>query len=114
MAVKATSKGVTISPKKIRRILDNVRGKKVEAALEVLRFLTTPAAKEVAKSVKSAASNAENNNMMSPEELKIVEIRADAGPSLKRFRARSRGRASRIIKRSSHITVIVDDEGGAS
>ncbi len=94
--------------------MDNVRGKKAEAALEALRFLTTPAAKEVAKAVKSAASNAENNNMMSPEELRIVEIRADVGPTLKRFRARSRGRASRIIKRSSHITVIVDEEGGNS
>ena len=114
MPIKSISKGVTISPKKVRRILGNVRGKKVETALEILRFLITPAAKEVAKAIKSAASNAENNNMMSQEDLRIVDIRADAGPSLKRFRARSRGRASSIIKRSSHITVLVDEEGGAS
>ena len=114
MAVKAVAKNIGMSPKKMRRILSTVRGKKVEAALEILRFLPSPAAKAVAKVVKSAANNAENNNMMSPEELRIVEIRADVGPTLKRFRARSRGRASRIIKRSSHITVIVDEEGGNS
>jgi large subunit ribosomal protein L22 len=114
MSIKSISKGVTISPKKVRRILGNVKGKKVETALEILKFLTTPAAKEVAKAIKSAASNAENNNMLSMEDLKIVDIRADVGPTLKRFRARARGRAGRIIKRSSHITVLVDEEGGAS
>ena len=113
MAVRALAKNVGISPKKVRRVVDTIRGKKVEAALEVLGFLPTPAAKEVAKLVKSAANNAENNNMMSQGDLKIVEIHADAGPSLRRMRARSRGRASRIIKRSSHITVLVDEEEGS-
>ena len=112
MAVKAVAKNVGISPKKVRRVVDTIRGKNVEAALEVLAFLPSPAAKEVAKLVKSAANNAENNNMMSPGDLKIVEIHADAGPSLRRIRARSRGRAGRITKRSSHITVLVDEGEG--
>ena len=112
MAVKAVAKNVSISPKKMRRVLKIVRGQKVETALQILGFLPTPAAREVAKVVKSAANNAENNNMMSQGDLKIVKIHADAGPSLRRFRARSRGRSSRIIKRTSHITVLVDEEGG--
>ena len=65
---------------------------------------------EVAKVVKSAASNAENNNMMAQADLKIVEIHADPGVVLRRTRARSRGRASRILKRTSHVTVLVDEE----
>lgn len=111
MAVRAIAKSVGISPYKVRRVLDTIRGKRVQYALDVLNFLTTPAAKEIAKLVKSAANNAENNNMMSQGDLKIVEIRADAGPSLKRIRPRSRGRAGRITKRTSHITVLVDEEG---
>ena len=110
MAVKAMAKNVGISPRKVRRVLSIVRGKKVGEALEILNFLLTPAAKEVAKTVKSAASNAENNDMMAQSDLRIVAIHADPGVVLRRFRARSRGRASRIIKRTSHITVLVDEE----
>jgi len=113
MAVKAVVKNVSISPKKMRRILKTVRGRKVEAALEILAFLPTPAAREVFKVVKSAASNAENNNMMSQRDLKIVAIHADPGATLRRFRARSRGRSSRILKRTSHVTVLVDEEESA-
>ena len=113
MAVKAVAKNISVSPKKMRRVLSTVRGKKVEVALEILRFLPTPAAKEVAKVVKSAAHNAENNNMMSQGDLRIVAIHADAGTTLRRFRARSRGRASRILKRTSHVTVLVDEEEGS-
>ena len=110
MAVRAMVKNISVSPKKMRRVVDTVRGKRVEDALEILTFLTSPAAREVAKVVKSAANNAENNNMMAQGDLKIVEIHADAGTTLKRFRPRSRGRASRILKRSCHITVVVDEE----
>ncbi len=113
MAVKAVAKNVGVSPKKMRRVLKIVKGQKVEAALEILGFLLTPAAREVAKVVKSAANNAENNNMMSPGDLKIVAIHADPGVTLRRFRARSRGRASRITKRTCHVTVLVDEEEGA-
>lgn len=111
MAVKAVAKNISVSPKKMRRVLKTVRGQKVDAALELLGFLPTPAAREVAKVVKSAASNAENNNMMSQRDLRVVAIHADPGVTLRRFRARSRGRASRILKRTSHITVLVDEEG---
>ena len=111
MAVKAVAKNISVSPKKMRRVLKTVRGQKVDAALELLGFLPTPAAKEVAKVVKSAASNAENNNMMSQRDLRVVAIHADPGVTLRRFRARSRGRASRILKRTSHVTVLVDEEG---
>ena len=110
MAVKAIGKNIGISSKKMRRVLTVVRGRKVDDALNILTFLVTPAAREVAKVVKSAANNAENNSMMSQRDLKIVSIYADEGSSLRRFRARSRGRASRIIKRSCHVTVLVEEE----
>ncbi len=110
MAVRAVAKNVGVSPKKVRRVVSVVRGKRVTTALELLEFLPSPAARQVAKVVKSAAANAENNSMMAQEELTIVEIHADPGVVLRRFRARSRGRASRIIKRTSHITVLVDEE----
>ena len=86
---------------------------KVDAALEILAFLPTIAARHVAKVVKSAANNAENNNMMSQGDLKIVAIHADPGVTLRRFRARSRGRSSRILKRTCHVTVLVEEEEGA-
>ena len=113
MAVKAVAKNLGVSPRKMRRVLKVIRGQKVQAALEILSFLATPAAREVAKVVKSAASNAENNNMMAQGDLKIVAINADPGVTLKRTRARSRGRSSKILKRTSHVTVLVDEEEGS-
>ena len=110
MAVQAVAKGVTISPKKLKWIVQSVRGMKVTDALNTLKFLPSPAAREVAKVVKSAAANAENNLMLNQNDLRIVSIYADKGQVLKRIRARPRGRASRILKRSSHVTVIVDEE----
>jgi large subunit ribosomal protein L22 len=89
-----------------------VRGKKVDEALTILRFTPTPTAQVVAKVVKSAAANAENNFQMSPSGLKIINVFADGGRPLKRFRPRARGRANHILKRSSHITVIVDEVEG--
>lgn len=83
----------------------------MDEALEILRFLPTPVAATVAKVVRSAAANAENNLMLNPDELRVVGIYADAGSPLKRARASSRGRAGRVRKRSTHITVIVDTEG---
>ncbi|MFC1968177.1 50S ribosomal protein L22 [Chloroflexota bacterium] len=110
MQVRAVSKDVGISPQKVRLVVDMVRGKKVDKALALLAFSPTPAARAVAKTVKSAASNAENNFEMSPLELRIVSICADKGHTLKRYRPRARGRMSPILKRSSHITVIVAEE----
>jgi large subunit ribosomal protein L22 len=109
MEVKAVSKDTGISPRKMRLIVSMVRGKKVEDALNILRFAPTPNALVVAKTIKSAAANAENNFQMTPSELKIVKITADEARMLKRFRPRARGRANEILKRSSHITVVVSE-----
>lgn len=89
---------------------DMVRGKKVDEALTILKFLPSPSAQSVAKVVKSAAANAENNYEMTPSDLKIINILVDEGRTMKRFRAGPRGRVKPILKRSSHITVIVKEE----
>lgn len=113
MPVRATSTNTGISVKKVKPIIDLIRGKVVDEALEILRFLPSPAAARVAKVVKSAASNAENELFARTEDLRITEIFANEGPRMKRFRARARGRVSKIIRRNSHITVVVDMEEGA-
>lgn len=110
MEVSARAKGIRVSPRKVRQILDVVRGRRVGDALVILRHLPSPTARVVAKVVRSAAANAENNYQMAPEVLKIVRVYADEAPTLKRVRARSRGRPSPILKRSSHVTVVVDEE----
>ncbi len=86
-----------------------VRGKKVSEAITMLRFMTSPTAKVVSKVIKSAAANAENNFQMNPADLKISQIYADEARMLKRMRPQARGRVSPILKRSSHITVVVAD-----
>ena len=110
MKVKAIAKDTGISPRKVRLLVDMVRGKKVEQALTILKFAPTPTASIVAKVVKSAAANAENNFQMSPSDLKITQIFTDEARTLKRYRPRARGRVNHILKRSSHITVIVSEE----
>ena len=110
MTVQAVAKGVTTSPKKLKWIAQAVRGMKVTEALTILKFLPSPGAKAVAKVVKSAAANAENNLMLNQDDLRIVKIYTDKGVVLKRIRARARGRSSRILKRSSRVTVVVDEE----
>ena len=110
MEVRAVAKDTGISPRKVRPLVDMVRGKKVDEALNLLRFAPTPVAKVVSKTIKSAAANAENNYQMTPSDLKIVRIFADEARTLKRYRARARGRASPILRRSSHITVVVTEQ----
>lgn len=110
MRVRAEAKDVGISPQKVRLVVDLVRGRKVDEALTMLKFLPTPAARAVAKVIKSAAANAENNFQMTPSELKIVYISANEGHTLRRFRPQARGRISPILKRFSHITVFVAEE----
>ena len=110
MPISATAKDTGISANKMRRIIDLVRGEKVEDALHILQFLPSTAATKIAKVVKSAAANAENELFLNSADLRIVEIYANDGPSLKRFRARARGRANRIIKRNCHLTVVVDEQ----
>ena len=111
MEVRAVSKNTGVSPRKVRPLVDMIRGKKVDNALTMLKFAPTPTAQVVAKVVKSAAANAENNFQMSPSDLKIVSIYVDEARTMKRFRPRARGRVSPILKRSSHITVIVAEQG---
>lgn len=110
MEVKAVARDTGVSARKLRLIIDLVKDKPVAEALTILRFAPSPSAKMVAKVVQSAAANAENNFQMTPDDLKIVKIYADEAPTAKRFQPRARGRADRILKRSSHITVIVAEQ----
>ena len=109
MRVKAHSRYVRQSPYKVRRVLDLVRGLPVEEAEDVLRLTQRSAAVPISKTLKSAVANAEHNHALDAEDLYISEAFADEGPTLKRFRPRARGRATRIDKRTSHITIVVDD-----
>ena len=109
MAVRAHSHMVGISARKMRRVLDLVRGKRVDEALDVLRVMPSPAATAVSKTLKSAAANAENNEAMDPDNLEIVSIVADEGPRLRRFRPKARGRVGAFDRPSCHITVFVDE-----
>jgi len=110
MKVKVVAKDIGMPSRKVRRYVDMVRGKKVEEALVVLRFMPSPAARAVAKVVKSAAANAENNYQIPLPALRIVAIYADEARTLKRFRPQSRGRISPILKRASHVTVLVEED----
>ena len=109
MQAKAVTKYVRIAPLKVRMIMDVIRGKKVERALSELQYMPQKAAREVARTIQSAAANAENNFDMDRQALVVHTIYADEGPAFKRFRPRARGRADRIRKRPTHITVVVDD-----
>ncbi|MBI2854279.1 MAG: 50S ribosomal protein L22 [Chloroflexi bacterium] len=110
MEVRAVSKDEIVSPQKVAMIAELVRGKKVEDALVTLRFMRTPVARAVAKTIKSAAANAENNYQMSVADLKIVRIQGNKGHILKRFRPQARGRIAPILRRLCHIDVIVAGE----
>ncbi|RVU98176.1 50S ribosomal protein L22 [Coriobacteriales bacterium OH1046] len=105
--VKATAKYVRTAPRKARMVVDMIRNKSVAQALEILQFSNRAVAGDVAKVVRSAVANAENNNGMRGENLVIKACFVDEGPTLKRIRPRAKGSASRINKRMSHITVIV-------
>ena len=107
MEVKAIVKDTGITPRKARFLLDLVRGKSVTDAITLLTFTPSPSAKIVVKAIKSAVADAENAFQTPAEELKVVRIFADEARTTKRFRPRSRGRVSPILKRSSHITVVV-------
>jgi large subunit ribosomal protein L22 len=109
MQAKAITKSVRISPNKVRPVMDLVRGKPVDRALAILRYMPHKAAREIARTIMSAAANAENNFEMTPDDLVVKTIFADEGPAFKRFMPRARGRADHVRKRTTHITVIVDD-----
>lgn len=104
----AVAKYVGISASKARRVINLVRGKSVEEALDILRWAPQSASEPVAKVIASAAANAQNNSGLDPRSLVVVTVYADEGPTAKRIRPRAQGRAFRIRKRTSHITVIVE------
>jgi len=110
METKAVAKYVRISPRKVRLVVDLIRGKKVEEALAILRFTPNISREPVTKVLKSAVANAEHNLDMNPDDLYITKIYVDQGPTLKRIKPRAHGRADRIRKRTSHITVFVGDK----
>ncbi len=109
MQVKSVAKDVGVSARKMRLVVDMVRGKAVGEALTMLRFAPTPNARIVAKAVKAAAADAEINYQIPSAALRIVTIMADEATTLKRFRAGARRRANPVLRRSSHITVVVGD-----
>ncbi len=109
MKVRAQAKYIRQSPYKVRRVLDLVRGLPVSEAEHILSFTQRRAAEPVAKVLRSAVANAEHNFALDADELVVAEAYADEGPTLKRYRPRARGRATRIRKRTSHITIVVAD-----
>jgi large subunit ribosomal protein L22 len=111
MEVKAIARYQSISPRKCRLVADMVRGQGVEDALAVLDFTPKKAARFVAKTLRSAVANAENNNNLDVDTLFVKTIMVDPGPTSGRFRPRAQGRATAIRKRTSHITVVVDSRG---
>ena len=104
----AKARFVRVSASKARRVIDLVRGKSVAEALDILRWAPQQASEPVAKVIASAAANAQNNDGLDPATLVVAAITADEGPTAKRIRPRAQGRAFRIRKRTSHITVIVE------
>lgn len=107
METKAILRGARISAQKVRLVADQVRGMPVGRAADLLQFSDKKAAHLVRKVLLSAVSNAENNDGADVDELKVARIFVDEGPFMKRFRARAKGRGARILKRTSHITVVV-------
>ncbi|MBL0717324.1 MAG: 50S ribosomal protein L22 [Desulfosarcina sp.] len=110
MEFKAVAKFVRISSTKVRMIVDTVKGKPVEAGLDILKFMPQKAAGIVEKALRSAVANADQHSGVDIDSLVIRNIIADQGPTLKRFKARARGRGTRILKRTTHITVILCDD----
>ncbi len=109
MESKAKARFIRISPRKIRLVMDEIRGKKVGEALNMLSFSPQKGAFLLKKLIDSAVANAESNSNIDVDNLFIKRLFADEGPTLKRFRPRAMGRATKIRKRSSHLTVILDE-----
>ena len=109
MEVKAVSKYVRISPLKVRSLIGAIRGMPVQKALDSLKFMPQKSAKILSKVIQSAAANADQHPDIDVDTLVVENILADGGPMLKRFRARARGRGTRILKRTTHITVVLSE-----
>jgi large subunit ribosomal protein L22 len=111
---KASARYVRVSPTKARRVVDLVRGRSAQEALDILTFAPQAASEDFYKVVRSAIANAENNHGLDPSTLFVGEVYVDEGPTLKRIRPRAQGRAYRIRKRTSHITVVVESVAPAA
>ncbi|MFN8160055.1 MAG: 50S ribosomal protein L22 [Solirubrobacterales bacterium] len=111
VVVRASARYVRVSPRKARLIADQVRGLRIERARALLDFSPRSAARDIRKLIDSAASNAENNFDLLADEMRVAEITVDEGPTLRRYRPRALGRATRINKRTSHISVALTPEG---
>ncbi|MBF0145209.1 MAG: 50S ribosomal protein L22 [Magnetococcales bacterium] len=105
----ARARNLRVAPTRIQLVIDQIRGKDVQSALNVLEFSRKRIAKAVKEALKSAIANAENNHGLDVDSLYVSRIHVDQGPMLKRFLPRARGRASRILKRTSHLTVAVSE-----
>ena len=110
MRVSATAKYIRISTRKARLVVQVIRGRRVDEAAALLRFMPQAAARDIARVLKSATANAENNHNLSADELVVVDARADEGPTQKRWQPRARGQAFPIHKPMTHITVVVGDQ----
>ena len=109
MEAKAVAKYVRISAQKTRLVADNIKGRPVEDALNILKFTHKKAAQNILKVLESAIANAENNAGLDVDSLYVKRVQIDGGPTWKRIQPRAMGRAYRILKRTSHITVVVDE-----
>jgi len=107
---KAHVKYVSISPRKVEVVLDQIRGKSIDEALAILRYLPNKGARITEKLIQSAAANAENNHDMVRDNLYVAQVFANQGPTMKRYKARARGSANLIRKRSTHISVVLKEK----
>lgn len=110
MEVKAVSKYLRISPQKVRKLIGAVKGQPVEKGLGILKFMPQKAAGVIEKTLRSAVANADQHPDIDVDSLIIQNILADPGPTLKRFSARARGRGTRVLKRTTHVTVILTEK----
>jgi large subunit ribosomal protein L22 len=110
VVVRASARYVRTAPRKARLVADQVRGLHIDRARALLQFSPRSAARDIAKLIDSAASNAENNHELVADEMRVAEITVDEGPTLRRYRPRALGRATRINKRTSHISVALSPE----
>ena len=110
METRAFAKYIRITPRKVRIVLDLIRGKNVAEAFAILKFTPKAGADVVEKVLRSAVANAENNFDMDADKLFVKTAYADQGPTLKRIHPRSRGQAFKILKRTSHVTIVVDEK----
>jgi len=109
MDVKAVARYVRISPQKVRMLADAIKGKPVDKAMDMLRFMPQKSAGIVEKVLRSAVANADQQPEVDIDTLVVRNLVVDVGPTLKRFRARARGRGTRILKRTSHVTVVLTE-----